>query len=131
MSGQWPPWSRRNAGDVERDGQRTGGRDAVRPPAGIKGRGGDASERAPPGFPSLADSPHRGQLRQLAQDTATGPIPVAAAWAAEGLQLLLGVSSAGQTLDPATFSPAAMTADLNSERDALSSAIDNLDIMLT
>ena len=38
----------------------------------------------------------RGPLRQIAQDPSTGPVPLAAAHAADGLQRLLGVIAAGQ-----------------------------------
>ncbi|MDP4512064.1 DUF6245 family protein, partial [Nonomuraea turcica] len=37
-----------------------------------------------------------GSLRRIAQDASTGPIPLAAAHAADGLQRLLGVVAAGQ-----------------------------------
>ena len=70
-----------------------------------------------------------GPLRQIAQDQAAGPIPLAAAHAAEGLQQLLGIAAAGQRLDPATLSPADIKRDLNSARESLSYAIANLDLM--
>jgi hypothetical protein len=69
-----------------------------------------------------------GPLREMAQDTETGPIPLAAAHAAEGLQLLLGVCAQGQNLDNAD--PSALTADLKAAREALTNAVANIDIML-
>lgn len=71
-----------------------------------------------------------GPLRQIAQDETTGPIPLAAAHAAEGLQQLLGIATAGQRLDPTTLSPAGIKADFNSARESLTYAIANLDLML-
>jgi hypothetical protein len=71
-----------------------------------------------------------GPLRQIAQDKETGPIPVAAAHAAEGLQQLLGISADGQHLDPGTISPTIIKANLNKARESLTYAIANLDIML-
>ena len=71
-----------------------------------------------------------GPLRQIAQDESTGPIPLAAAHAAEGLQRLLGIAAAGQRLDPATLSPAGIKADFNSARESLTYAMANLDLML-
>jgi len=67
-------------------------------------------------------------LREFAQDVETGPIPLAAAHAAEGLQLLLGVCMQGQNLDNA--SPTAMTTALSTAREALTNAVANIDIML-
>ncbi|MER5624286.1 DUF6245 family protein [Streptosporangium sp. NPDC002544] len=54
-----------------------------------------------------------GPLRLVAQDPATGPIPLAAAHAAEGLQKLLGVVGAGQVPDVETVTEhvAEMAAD--------------------
>lgn len=69
-----------------------------------------------------------GPLREIAQDTETGPIPLAAAHAAEGLQLLLGVCMQGQDLEHA--SPTEMTAALRSARESLINAQANIDIML-
>jgi hypothetical protein len=43
-----------------------------------------------------------GPLRLVAQDPSTGPIPLAAAHAAEGLQKLLGVADTGQVPDVET-----------------------------
>ena len=69
-----------------------------------------------------------GPLRQIAQDEETGPVPLAAAHAAEALQLLLSVSAAGQNL--AQADPFQMTADLKSARESLTNSLANLDIML-
>jgi hypothetical protein len=71
-----------------------------------------------------------GPLRQMAQDQTTGPIPLAAAHAAEGLQQLLQISADGQHLDPDTLSPAAIKENLGSARESLENAIANLDLML-
>jgi hypothetical protein len=64
----------------------------------------------------------------MAQDVETGPIPLAAAHAAEGLQLLLGVCMQGQDLENA--SPTALTTELKIAREALTNAVANIDIML-
>lgn len=69
-----------------------------------------------------------GPLREMCQDSATGPIPLAAAHAAQGLQLLLGVCMQGQELESA--SPTAMKAALISAQEALTNAVANIDIML-
>jgi hypothetical protein len=71
-----------------------------------------------------------GPLRQIAQDKTTGPVPLAAAHAAEGLQQLLGITADGQHPDPETISPAAIKADLNKARESLTDAIANIDIMM-
>ena len=71
-----------------------------------------------------------GPLRQIAQDTETGPIPLAAAHAAEGLQQLLGISSDGQNIDPDTMSPDVMKENLRSAKESLNNAVANVDIML-
>lgn len=71
-----------------------------------------------------------GPLRDIAQDEETGPIPVAAAHAAEALQQLLGIGADGQQPDPSTFSVPTVKADLNKARQSLTYAIENLDIML-
>jgi hypothetical protein len=71
-----------------------------------------------------------GPLRQLAQDKETGPIPVAASWAADALQHILKISADGQHIDPETVSPEAIKADLNKAKESLKYAIANLDIML-
>jgi len=69
-----------------------------------------------------------GPLRDSAQDPTTGPVVLAAAHAAEGLQQLLAVCEAGQDLPSAA--PAALTTDLQTARDALTNALTNIDIML-
>ncbi len=69
-----------------------------------------------------------GPLREIAQNAEAGPIPLAAAHAAEGLQRLLEVCAAGQNLEKA--SPEHMTADLKAAREALTDAVANVDIML-
>jgi hypothetical protein len=69
-----------------------------------------------------------GPLREIAQDSETGPIPLAAAHAAEGLQRLLEVCMQGQDL--ANASPAAMKAALVSARESLGNAVANIEIML-
>jgi len=69
-----------------------------------------------------------GPLREIAQNTDVGPLPLAAAHAAEGLQLLLGICAAGQNLGAA--SPAEMTADLKVAKESLTNAAANIDIML-
>ncbi len=71
-----------------------------------------------------------GPLRQIAQDTETGPIPLAAAHAAEGLQQLLGITADGQGIDPDTMSPDAMKENLRSAKASLNNAVANVDIML-
>ena len=69
-----------------------------------------------------------GPLQEIVQDAEVGPLPLAAAHAAEGLQLLLGVCAAGQNLEMA--SPEEMTVDLKVAREALTNAVTNLDITL-
>ncbi|GCE32141.1 hypothetical protein KDA_76250 [Dictyobacter alpinus] len=69
-----------------------------------------------------------GPLREIAQNTEAGPLPLAAAHAAEGLQLLLGICAAGQNLEVA--SPAEMTTNLKGAREALTNAAANIDVML-
>lgn len=69
-----------------------------------------------------------GPLREIAQNTETGPLPLAAAHAAEGLQRVLAVCAAGQKLESA--SPSTMTSDLKAAREALVNATANIDIML-
>jgi hypothetical protein len=68
-----------------------------------------------------------GPLREIAQHVEAGPIPLAAAHAAEGLQRLLGVCAEGQNL--ASADPTRMQADLEAAREALSNALANIDIM--
>ena len=69
-----------------------------------------------------------GPLRQIAQNEEVGPIPLAAAHAAEALQLMLGTSASGQNL--AQADPFQMTADLKAARESLVNSLTNLDIML-
>jgi len=69
-----------------------------------------------------------GPLRQIAQDVETGPVPLAAAHAAEALQLMLSACAAGQDL--AQADPIQMTADLKAARESLSASLANLDLML-
>jgi len=69
-----------------------------------------------------------GPLRESAQDATTGPVVLAAAHAAEGLQRLLAVCEAGQ--DSLSASPATLTTDLGAAREALTYALANIDIML-
>lgn len=71
-----------------------------------------------------------GPLRLISQDKETGPIPVAASWAAEALQQMLKISADGQHIDPATMSPEAIKADIKKAKEALKLALANLDIML-
>ncbi len=68
-----------------------------------------------------------GPLREIAQHVEAGPIPLAAAHAAEGLQRLLGVCAEGQNL--ASADPTRMQADLEAAREALTNAIANIDIL--
>jgi len=70
-----------------------------------------------------------GPLRQIAQDAETGPIPLAAAHAADGLQQLLGIIADGQGIDPGTLSPDAMKENLRSAKASLNNAIANIDIL--
>ncbi|MEU0484155.1 DUF6245 family protein [Streptosporangium sp. NPDC006013] len=69
-----------------------------------------------------------GPLRLIAQDPATGPIPLAAAHAAEGLQRLLGVAGAGQVPDVETVKE--HVAEIEAARECLVTAIGNVDILL-
>lgn len=68
-----------------------------------------------------------GPLRESAQDPTTGPVVLAAAHAAEGLQRLLAVCAAGQDLQ--SIEPQALKMDLQAARDALTNAVTNIDIM--
>jgi len=68
-----------------------------------------------------------GPLRDSAQDPTTGPVVLAAAHAAEGLQQLLALCAAGQ--EPLSVSPETLLRDLQTARDALTAAVANLDIM--
>jgi len=71
-------------------------------------------------------------LRQMAQNRQVGPIPLAAAHAAQALQVLLGVIAASQdavaTGDVTTL--AAQTSQLRTAREALSNALVNTDLLL-
>ena len=69
-----------------------------------------------------------GPLRQIAQNEEAGPVPLAAAHAAEGLQLLLSACASGQNL--AQANPFQMATDLKSARESLTNSLANLDIML-
>ncbi len=69
-----------------------------------------------------------GPLREIAQNEEVGPLPLAAAHAAEGLQLILGVCAAGQNVGAAE--PAALTADLKAARASLTNGVANIDSML-
>jgi hypothetical protein len=69
-----------------------------------------------------------GPLREIAQNTHVGPLPLAAAHTAEGLQLILSVCAAGQDLR--TADPRKMTAELRAAREALSNGMANIDMML-
>lgn len=69
-----------------------------------------------------------GPLRQIAQNKEAGPIPLAAAHAAEALQQMLSVTASGQNL--AQFDPKQMTDDLKAARESLVNSLANLDMML-
>jgi uncharacterized membrane protein len=69
-----------------------------------------------------------GPLRESAQDQTTGPVVLAAAHAAEGLQQLLRVRAAGQY--PENADPTTLTVELQAAREALTAAVANIDIML-
>ena len=69
-----------------------------------------------------------GPLRQIAQNEEAGPVPLAAAHAAEALQLLLSACASGQNM--AQANPFQMAADLKSARESLTNSLANLDIML-
>jgi hypothetical protein len=71
-----------------------------------------------------------GPLRQIAQDAETGPIPLAAVHAADGLQQLLAVTADGQNMDPDTMSLGVMKENLRSAKESLDNAVANIDIML-
>jgi Family of unknown function (DUF6245) len=68
-----------------------------------------------------------GPLRVIAQDASTGPIPVAAAQAAEGLVRLLGVIAAGQVPDTGVL--AEQIAELEATRECFTYAIANIDTL--
>jgi hypothetical protein len=71
-------------------------------------------------------------LRLIAQNPETGPIPVTAAHAAEGLHVLLGViGSSYQAVAAGDVETLASQAGLlRAARDSLRTAIDNIDILL-
>ncbi len=71
-------------------------------------------------------------LREIAQSVAAGPLPLAAAHAADGLQKLLGVIAAGQnpTPDDADRLAGPVTDELRAAREALANALSNVDILL-
>ncbi|MEU7457548.1 DUF6245 family protein [Streptosporangium roseum] len=69
-----------------------------------------------------------GPLKLVAQDPATGPIPLAAAHAAEGLQKLLGVAGTGQVPDVEAVKEG--VAEMRAARQCLVDAIANVDILL-
>jgi hypothetical protein len=66
-----------------------------------------------------------GSLRESAEGTTTGPIVLAAAHAAEGLW---GLCASGQ--HPESADPGALTTELETARQALTTTIVNIDIML-
>jgi uncharacterized protein DUF6245 len=69
-----------------------------------------------------------GPLRLIAQDSGTGPIPLAAAHAADGVHRLLGVIGAGQvpSIEDAKYG----IAEMEAARESLVLAISNVDILL-
>lgn len=69
-----------------------------------------------------------GPLRLVAQDPSTGPIPLAAAHTAEGLQKLLGVIGAEQVPDVEVVKK--HVAEMRAARECLVDAIGNVDILL-
>lgn len=69
-----------------------------------------------------------GPLRQIVQNEEVGPVPFAAAHAAEALQLLLSACASGQNIAEANLLQ--MAADLKSARESLTNALVNLDIMI-
>jgi hypothetical protein len=73
-----------------------------------------------------------GLLREMAQHVETGPIPLAAAHAAEGLQQLLSVIADSQNATPADVDRLAgpVTDRLRAARESLVDAIGNIDILL-
>ena len=68
-------------------------------------------------------------LRQMARNRQAGPIPLAAAHAAEALQVLLGVIAASQDAVEVT-TLAAQTSQLRTAREAMSNAPANTDLLL-
>jgi hypothetical protein len=73
-----------------------------------------------------------GPLRQIAQNVEAGPIPLAAAHAAEGLQLLLDVIADSQNVTPTDVDRLAgpVTDELRAARESLVNAIGTIDILL-
>jgi hypothetical protein len=69
-----------------------------------------------------------GPLRLIAQDPSTGPFPLAAAHAADGLQRLLGVVAAGQV--PSVEQAAEHVAQIEAARECFVQAIGTIDILL-
>lgn len=69
-----------------------------------------------------------GPLRLIAQDPDTGPIPLAAAHAADALQRLLGVSGAAQI--PSIEDAEHGIAEIETARESLTLAISNIDTLL-
>ena len=71
-------------------------------------------------------------LRLIAQNRQAGPIPLAAAHAAEGLQVLLGVIAASQTAVAAgdVDTLAAQAPKLREAREVLHLAINNTNLLL-
>ena len=65
----------------------------------------------------------------MAQNRQVGPIPLAAAHAAEALQVLLGVIAASQDAVEVT-TLAAQTSQLRRAREAMSNALANTDLLL-
>ena len=68
-----------------------------------------------------------GPLREIAQDPSTGPVPLAAAHAADGLQRLLGVIAAGQVPDIGKVRDS--LAEMRTARECFEATIANIDIL--
>jgi hypothetical protein len=81
----------------------------------------------------LADTARRWSAPRDRQNVEAGPIPLAAAHAAEGLQNLLGVIADSQNLTPDDVDRLAgpLTAELRAAHESLSDAISNVEILLT
>jgi hypothetical protein len=73
-----------------------------------------------------------GPLREIAQNVEAGPIPLAAAHAAEGLQKLLSVIAYSQNVTPHDVDRLAgpVTVELRAARESLANAISNVDFLL-
>jgi Family of unknown function (DUF6245) len=69
-----------------------------------------------------------GPLREIAQNRQVGPLPLAAAHAADGLQRLLDICEAGQDLSDVTKAET-LPGELEAAREALANAIGNIDIL--